>query len=516
MSLPKPRRLSILDLGGVNSVNNFAQSYARAQSYTGAALLEPPIDNSPWFDDLSPNSSPRLIPRLGDDDEEAVDDSPRTNIHSFEFPQNEYTNLLPGRSPLTNPVDSAPMRRSSSARSGVFGTGGSSTVPQTVFNSINTLMGMAMLTLPFGFKLSGWVIGSILLAVSYAFTNYTAICLGSILRKNPHLNSYGDIAHHYGGLAFLVAVTAIFTIDLFGACMSLIVIFSDLFGILFPEIHIYVFKTITMSCVFLLTLLPLSVLSLFSLIAILSTVSVMIIIIVCGFVSLTTPGSLLVPAATNMWPENVSNVFLSLGIFMAPWGGHPVFPELYRDMRHPKKYPVAAKISFGITFGMDYLIGTLGFIMFGINCDDSIIKTLMTNPEYPTWVKPVLSVLMGSLSLAKLPLITKPLISVYESLLQFNFKQATPVQVANRVFARAIFCFVLLGASLLFNSFGKLVSFLGSSICYTICLTLPFLFYEKAFREDLLYYHRTALKTGAVITVILAILGTYSSVTMDI
>lgn len=34
---------------------------------------------------------------------------------------------------------------------------------------------------------------------------------------------------------------------------------------------------------------------------------------------------------------------------LAPWGGHGVFPNIYRDMRHPHKYPRAVNTTYVFT-----------------------------------------------------------------------------------------------------------------------------------------------------------------------
>jgi vesicular inhibitory amino acid transporter len=50
---------------------------------------------------------------------------------------------------------------------------------------------------------------------------------------------------------------------------------------------------------------------------------------------------------------------------MAPWGGHSVYPQVYRDMRHPDKFPHALGVSYGITFAVDTSMGVIGYLMFG-------------------------------------------------------------------------------------------------------------------------------------------------------
>lgn len=374
-----------------------------------------------------------------------------------------------------------------------------------------------MFSLPFGFKLSGWVLATTIFLSSAVVTNYTALCLGRILRRHPELNSYGDIARAYGGLHFLVVVTATFTVDLLGACLSLMVLFADSFHIVLPGVDIRVFKVVLVLIVFVLSLLPLLLLSMLSLVGIFCTMSVLAIIVICGLTSVDSPGSLLVSAATTMWPKNAMDVMLSLGIFMCLWGGHPVFPELYRDMRHPSKYKKCAITSFSTTFVLDYFMGAVGFVMFGMQCDDSIIKTLMNNPSYPRWVRPTLCVLMGILGISKLPLVTRPLITVFETIFKLLPKNGQAHEYTlRRVVGRFVFCLALLCIALMVSSFGKIVSFMGSAVCFAICVTLPLTFYLHFYREDMSLAKAWALRVGITLSVVLAAMGTYSVMVTDI
>lgn len=68
-----------------------------------------------------------------------------------------------------------------------------------------------------------------------------------------------------------------------------------------------------------------------------------------GLIKPTTPGSLLDPAQTYLFPDNWLTLPLSFGLLMSPWGGHSVFPNIYRDMRHPHKYHRAVKTTFIFT-----------------------------------------------------------------------------------------------------------------------------------------------------------------------
>lgn len=493
------RRRLFLEAG-----EQFASSYKRAQSYLGLSLL---LANE--FDDVSPNTSPRL---------EAVD-SPTIDVHlagelqpnhgydhisSFTFPHNEDSRLL---------EDEASVKTQISAY-------GSSTVPHTIFNSVNTLMGVGMLSLPFAFKLSGWIVSSVLLVVIAFTTSFTAKILGRILKKHPNLKSYGDIAHLYGGSSIEAIVTLFFSLDLMGAMISMIILFSNSFNIFFPSLSVIVFKCLIVSIVFVLSFLPLSVLSLFSLLGIVCTSSILIIVIVCGLLTTAGPGSLLSPVTTRLFPTEYKNVFLSFGIFLSPWGGHPVFPEFYRDMVHPSRFEICCNVTFFTAFDLDFFLSFAGYLMFGDDCQDSITSNLMTNKGYPKLISPLICVFMGLLPISKLPLIAKPLITVYESYFGLSeslveYGKRKEIFGFKRIVSRIIFCTFIFIISVIFTSFGQVVSLLGSAICFTICLTLPLLFYSSIFEDELTSYQKFFFRTGAAISFICSLIGTYGSIFID-
>jgi solute carrier family 32 (vesicular inhibitory amino acid transporter) len=55
---------------------------------------------------------------------------------------------------------------------------------------------------------------------------------------------------------------------------------------------------------------------------------VVLILLLDGFIKPTSPGSLLEPAATYLFPKNWLTLPLSFGLLMSPWGGHSVFPNV--------------------------------------------------------------------------------------------------------------------------------------------------------------------------------------------
>ncbi|RCK66783.1 Vacuolar amino acid transporter 1 [Candida viswanathii] len=505
------RRRSFLDYGGANSFNNFASSYSRAQQYLGSSLIEQGGD---YMDSLVANNGGAAV--LSDQESQisrtSSTASPARYIEFSPIPQDETSELLPVAS------------RTSKRHSFSVITG-NSTVAQTVFNSINTLIGIGMLSLPYGFKLSGWLCGTFLITASAILTNTTAKYLGRIQMKHPHLKSYSDIAFEYGGKNFSYFVTFFFVIDLFGASMTLILLFSDCFKTFFG--NVVMLKTIIVAILFGLSFLPLHVLSILSFLGILGTLGIIVTVFICGLINPESPGSLLSPSPTmSLLPGNLMNLLFSLGLYTNIWGLHPVLPEYFLDITKPSKYPRAMNVSFFVTFVLDFAIGSSGYIMFGNLVHDSIIKSILGNEErYPKWVSLIFGLLMGILPISKLPLITKPIITSYENILgitktyvKYDYSTNKMVEYYGpwRIICRFVFMVVLLSFALMFTSFGKLVSFLGSAICYTVCLTLPFLFYLKLNREEIGEVKSWFIKAGIVGSITCAVLGSYASIVMKI
>lgn len=526
MTSPAPiqreRRRSFLDQGGANSINNFASSYTRAQSYAGLSILE----DADRLDDVSPLLSPQPQPNPFESLNEDIISVPASqgfnHLATFHFPRSEEADE---NTPLNHHRLSSPSqrRRSGSVFSAIGG--GSSTAPQTIFNSINTLMGIAVFSLSFGFRLSGWVLGVSLLVLCSAINNFTAKVLGAILRKNPELQTYGDIAYLYGGKRTQIFATFTFTLDLLGASLSLILLFADSFTLLFPSVSQDIFKLILVVITLFMSFMPLNVLSMVSLTGIMSTISILVLIVISGLlVKKGDEGSLLGPSATSLWPSSLLEVLLSIGIFMAPWGGHPVFPELYKDMRHPKKFNNCCNVTFLSCLHLNLLVAVMGYLMFGNHVEDSLTKSLMGNKDLPSFINPLLCLFLGLLPISKLSLVVRPIISVYEKHFRLNdpnvisYKNGQKFQPLSfkKLSARVIFMTFLFTLSLIFTSFGKVVAFLGSAICCTICISLPLMFYLKFFKDETTAFQKTLARLGIFIGFAGAFLGTIASFLYEI
>ncbi|ODV82670.1 hypothetical protein CANARDRAFT_10329 [[Candida] arabinofermentans NRRL YB-2248] len=499
------RRSSVFDYGGENSLNNFASSVKRSVNFLATTTSPPLKPSSMSFDssaiqDTLDNSSGILSPNFSAS-RSSTSQEPRNSIYK------------PSTISETTPLLQSNDLPKDDEREVIFiGSDGGdveidsiillkSTPVQTVFNSINLLIGLGILSIPLAFHLSGWIAGIICLTLAALTTRYTAILLGRIQSKEPSLSTYQDIASFAFGPSIAFFVFCIFSLDLFGACVSMIVLFGDSFNAIFNNIsHIY-FKAF--ACILLLTLnfFPLRLLSILSLIGIICTTGTFLTIVISGLLKKDSPGSLLSPMSTNLFPSSFLDFCFSLGLYLAPWGGHAAFPEVYSDQQKPETYTQCMDTVFGFSYSVDLLTGVLGFLMFGAVIDDEVTKNILTTEGYPGWISTFIVILMGLLPLSKLPLACRPIVS---SLDQFIGGKDSKVKA---VISRVLISMILFCASVLITSFGKIMSLLGSSICFTVCITLPLSFYIKIFNDEISPTMKIGFHLMIVTALILTLLG---------
>lgn len=396
---------------------------------------------------------------------------------------------------------------------------GQSTAPQTIFNSINVLIGVGLLALPVGILKAGWALGVPLLAMCGTLTYWLATLLSRAMDTDQTIMTYADLGYaSYGSTAKLL-ISVIFSVDLIGAGVALIVLLSDsLYALVGNDDTGWTttrFKLVSFVVLTPFTFMPLSVLSVFSLFGIMATISVTLLVLACGFLKPTAPGSLVSIMPVNMWPQSVPDFLLAIGILMAPFGGHAIFPNLKTDMRHPYRFTETLKKTYSITLVTDVSMAIIGFLMFGARCSNEITNNLLTTSGYPAWCYPVISGLICLIPLAKTPLNAKPIISTLDSLLRVHptedasaFKSAAKMtaRFSVRVGVNALF----VGLAILFPEFDRVIGILGASICFLVCVILPGLFYLKLCGETVHTAERVAVWLAIVVSAVAGAVGTWA------
>lgn len=562
------RRASILDqpigsFKGVNSLSRFATSFQRANSFMAIEIapdrersyigndgdetydpdtLAPSFDGRklslaitgpgtvairPSANDLYGAISRRASaahPNIPAAMESAVEDYDGSqSIFSYDsmvpFPLRDYSFHDSGKA-LGPDADSVVLKQVETTDGKVITVlAGQSTAPQTIFNSVNVLIGIGLLSLPLGLKYAGWALGIPLLVI-FAFATYvTAGLLSRCLDTDPSIATYGDLAFAAFGSNGRALISILFTLDLLACGVALIILFGDSLNALFPQFSVTFFKLVAFFAVTPPIFLPLNVLSNISLLGILSTIGTVVAVIFCGLYKQNAPGSLIQPEPTLMWPNSFKEFCLSIGLLSACWGGHAVFPNLKNDMRHPEKFKQCLKTTYCITILTDFGIAIVGFLMFGQLILNEVTKSVLLTPGYPKFFYGLISVLLSLIPIAKTPLNARPIVSILDSSLGVSHVDTSaPVSVQwytkmlrilNRIAVNAIFVFV----AIIFPEFDKLIAFLGAALCFLICFILPCLFYLRICHKVVKPWERLACNITIFVSVILGSLGVYAAFT---
>lgn len=398
---------------------------------------------------------------------------------------------------------------------------GQSTVPQTIMNSINCLVGVGLYALPVGLLKGGWVFGFPLLVTCCLATGYTAVLLDRALETDPTMMTYADLGYAaYGATAKLV-ISLLFSIDLLGLAVSLVLLFSDsLYSLIGDEVYWTKtkFKLIAFFVLTPFTFMPLPILSIFSLIGILCTISIAFLVFICGFLKSTSPGSLLQFMPTNLWPLSLPELFIALGILMAPFGGHAVFPNLKTDMRHPEKFKKSLLTTYAITLTTDASMAVIGFLMFGALCNNEVTSILLETAGYPTWIYPLISCLICIVPLAKTALNAKPIISTVDGIFGLDAIEegesslSQYYKAGSRFVVRVVVNALFVMFAIQFPEFDKIIGILGSLICFIVCVILPSMFYLKLCSNQVGGLERFYVTALVLVSVVLAIICTYATI----
>lgn len=150
---------------------------------------------------------------------------------------------------------------------------GQSTLPQTVFNSTNVLIGVGLLSLPLGIKYAGWLCGMVFLLLSAIITSYTARVLAKCMDVDSSLITFADLAFVSYGQKARIATSVLFTMELMAACVALIVLFADTLDLLIPGVGVVEWKILCGLLLIPLNFAPLRLLSFTSVLGIFSCFS---------------------------------------------------------------------------------------------------------------------------------------------------------------------------------------------------------------------------------------------------
>lgn len=507
----------------MTSMSGFASSFQRAQSFRSMSLDPRPYVSRSFFKDdeelvdpetLSPSPMGKKLSmvlgakpsidnmRLNRDFRESSVFDEGIDDHSFR--DYTFTDFVHSRQPsmasglllptgnslsrvISHDTDSLFLRQIDTHDGKTFTMiAPQSTVSQTIFNSINVLIGIGLLALSKAMTHAGWLFGCIFMLYSVSITYWTATLLSDCMDTDPTLYTYADLGHKSFGAKGRLFISLLFTIELCGVGVSLFVLFADSLHAIFPEISLNTFKWIGFCVLTPFSFLNLKVLSSISLFGIISTISLVFLIFFCGLYKQTSPGSLIDPVYTNFYPPTMLQLFMSYGIILGPFGSHSLFPALKADLATPKKFNKCLQITYAVGFFADSTMAMIGFLMFGAGILNEITKSVVLTTGYPSFVYALISLFVSIIPIAKTPINALPIINIIEFMFGLTPQQleesrhrpgfTTKIgQGLIKVFVNLMFVI----CSILYPEFDKIIGLSGASLCSLICIVLPCAFYLK-------------------------------------
>jgi len=379
---------------------------------------------------------------------------------------------------------------------------GQSTMPQTIFNAVNVLIGVGLLSIPLAFKYAGVIIGVSFLTAAACVTAYTSKLLAKCLDIDSSLLTFSDLAFVSFGTKARHLTSMLFTIELLGACVALIILFADSLALLIGHLSITQYKLLCGAFLFPLSFFPLRLLSFTSILGIICCTSIIVTILLAGLLKPTSPGSLHQPYLFPLFPHSWSTLPISFGLLLAPLGGHAVLPAIYRDMRHPYKFRSAVDSSFSITTLLYTCMALIGLLMFGPHVRDEITSNIFEiRSDYPKWLSIVICTCVGIIPVTKLPLTSRPIVATVEEWCgvpsHFPYSENHNASGRRKVMSWSgrhgiVKILVRLGTTVTFvvvavaiPRFEQIMSLLGAVACFAICIILPVAFHLKLFSGKL-------------------------------
>ncbi|KAK7306392.1 hypothetical protein VNO77_44330 [Canavalia gladiata] len=347
---------------------------------------------------------------------------------------------------------------------------------QAVINMVGMLIGLGQLSTPYGVEKGGWACTLLLIGLG-VMCAYSSHILGKCLEKNPKLRSFVDIGKHAFGAKGRFLAASFLYLEIFMSLVSYTISLHDNLITVFLgtnlKLHLAKFSTsqlLTVVAIF-ISLPSLWIRDLSS-ISFLSSAGILMSLLIFLCVAATAIFGGVQPNHT-IPVLHLHNIPSISGLYVFGYGGHIVFPDLYKAMKDPSKFTKVSIVSFSVVTTLYMTLGFMGAKMFGNDVKSQITLSMPPN-QIVTKIALWATVLTP---MTKYALEFTPLAIQIEHALPSSMSMRTKMTI--RGCLGSVLLLVILTLALLVPYFEHVLSLTGSLVSVTICLIFPCVFYLK-------------------------------------
>ncbi|KAJ8774992.1 hypothetical protein K2173_019996 [Erythroxylum novogranatense] len=377
----------------------------------------------------------------------------------------------------------------------------------TIFNGINALSGVGILSIPYALASGGWLSLIMFLFIAIA-AFYSGLLIKRCMDADSNIRTYQDIGAHAFGNVGRVLVLIFMNAELYLVITGFLIVEGDNLHNLFPHMEVEVAGMriggkqgfiILVAVVILPTVWVdnLSLLSYISASGVLASAIILGSIFWTGAfdgVGFQQKGTLI------NWKGLPTAVSLYAFCFCA----HPVFPTMYTSMKSRHQFSNVLFLCFTLCTICYAAMAVLGYLMFGSDVQSQVTLNLPIEKFssrlaiYTTLVNPI-----AKYALMMTPVVDaiRPRLPYYCNKKPFSFLVSTAILISTVIVALTV------------PFFGDLMSLVGAFLSMSASIVIPCLCYLKisgAYRR--FQFELVVILGVLVLAVVVGILGTYIAI----